>query len=397
MQRLLIIVFMLFALAASGCTTTPERPTEPASTPSGPGAEAYEADTTVADASATETTEAATEASTEASTDTLKAEATLDADADADNDDKARTKAAPRGILAVHNAARKEAVVRQRPIKTTTFGPFNYTLYETKKGRAAIRLFKGGLALMGPNPEEAVKKFNLALLNAPHMTEARYNLALTYLRLKDPRGARTEFLKVIKAGVKNIEVYEALGKTFLAEGKLSEAIKSFSYARSIKERASTLVNMAIIYQMMENPAKAEEYYLRAEDIGKDDPFVAYNYGLLLMDDNRLDEAEPRLRRALTLSEEYPKAFTAYGKLLLKKGLTEEAVAFYTEKLEKYPERAYLYRELGVIHELYMQDFTSALMYYKKYLSMVGAMVEDEEASEVSLWVEIVEELKKRGR
>ncbi len=263
-------------------------------------------------------------------------------------------------------------------------GSVKPSAYTTERKRA-LRQFRAGLELMYSNPEDAVKQFNLALMNAPGLIEARYNLALTYYLLDDMTGARTELLKAIKAGIKSTDVYNALGKTYFGEGNLKEAAKAFSYANSIEEQPSTLVNNALIYQVKGMRDKAMDYYKRASVLDPDNPYVDFNTGVLMLETGNYEEALERLSRTEKLWQTHPRAFSTYVKALCANGKVDEAIGLYLELVEQRPELVYLYKDIAILYELYKRNTEKALSYYKKYVSLGG-----EDSEEVRLWMELIE-------
>jgi tetratricopeptide (TPR) repeat protein len=93
--------------------------------------------------------------------------------------------------------------------------------------------------------------------------------------------------------------------------------------------------------------EAEAHYQRALEINPDLAEVHYNYGLLLADLGR-DEAEAHYRRALEINSDLAEAHLNYGVLLAELGRRDEAEAHYKRALEINSDLAEAHLNYGVL-------------------------------------------------
>jgi tetratricopeptide (TPR) repeat protein len=108
------------------------------------------------------------------------------------------------------------------------------------------------------------------------------------------------------------------------------------------------------------------------------PYI--NIALAYEETGEMGLAEDNLKKALAINPGHPAAMNEYALLYRRTGRFAEAKKLYESLLEKYPSFMPAHKNLGVLCELYLNDFTCALEQYKTYSS---AFPDDEE---VKLWI-----------
>ena len=91
------------------------------------------------------------------------------------------------------------------------------------------------------------------------------------------------------------------------------------------------------------------------------------------------QAEENLQRALAIIPGHPQACNEYALLLRAQGRFAEARAIYDQALASFPEYLPLYRNLGVLCDLYLNDPPCALHQFEQYLQI------DPVADDIRLW------------
>ena len=98
------------------------------------------------------------------------------------------------------------------------------------------------------------------------------------------------------------------------------------------------VNLIILYGRAGNFPKAEEHYQAALKLNPDKyPDAYYNYGVLLMKEGKLDDAQAAFSKALKVNPLYADAHNDLGYLLERQGKLEQAAAEYREAVEARPD------------------------------------------------------------
>ncbi|MGW8181291.1 MAG: tetratricopeptide repeat protein [bacterium] len=93
-----------------------------------------------------------------------------------------------------------------------------------------------------------------------------------------------------------------------------------------------------------------------------------------------EKAEEYLRTALELFPDHPVASNEYGLLHRRAGRFAEARTIYEKAIARFPDYYPLHRNLGILCDLYQNDFTCALEHYRIYSD---AKPEDKQ---VKLWI-----------
>jgi tetratricopeptide (TPR) repeat protein len=153
--------------------------------------------------------------------------------------------------------------------------------------------------------------------------------------------------------VENRSVDMEVRKNFTAAVKLLEA-KQYPQAidllkkviKGSQNNSAPYINIAIAYERIDEPKKAEEY----------------------------------LKKALEINPDHPAANNEYALLYRRSGRYSEARELYERVVEKYPEYMPVRKNYGILCELYLDNAECALEQYEIYSK---ANPEDED---VKLWI-----------
>jgi tetratricopeptide (TPR) repeat protein len=133
-------------------------------------------------------------------------------------------------------------------------------------------------------------------------------------------------------------------------GNDDEATQRFERFLSENPRwPGAYVNLAILYERQENSAKA--------------------IGLLT--------------QAVAIDPQFVPALNQLGVIKRRQGEFEAAEQAWLSATQINPQYAYGWYNLGVLHELYMQDLRGALDYYRRYQELVGQVDAD---PQVARWI-----------
>lgn len=126
--------------------------------------------------------------------------------------------------------------------------------------------------------------------------------------------------------------------------------------------------------------KAAELFDKVAKAEPDNAIPRINLALAYEKLGKMKEAEANLKDALKLDPENPVADNEYGLLLRKTGKFQDAREFYEKTLEKYPHFIMMHKNLGVLCDLYLQDYACALKHYMAY----SAVKTDDKT--VKMWI-----------
>lgn len=120
--------------------------------------------------------------------------------------------------------------------------------------------------------------------------------------------------------------------------------------------------------------------------GKTSTFSApyINIGIAYGRTGELEKAEESFKKALEINSRHPAARNELALVYRKTGRYEEARELYRETLSMYPEFLPARKNLGVLCDIYIQDFGCALEQYQEYLKRVP------DDKKVKIWVADVE-------
>lgn len=122
--------------------------------------------------------------------------------------------------------------------------------------------------------------------------------------------------------------------------------------------------------------KTEEYEKAAELLNKvvkaepKNAIPGINLALVYKKQGKLKEAEESLKLALAAEPENPVANNEYALLYRKTGRFAEARSLYEKTLEKYPHFTMLHKNLGILCDLYLNDYECAIKHYIIYSSVM---------------------------
>lgn len=122
-------------------------------------------------------------------------------------------------------------------------------------------------------------------------------------------------------------------------------------------------NLGAMYQLDGADDKAEQEYLAAIKINRNEPMVHNNLGLIYMNHKRIAEAEILFRQELAVNPNYDNALFNLGLLYYQQGLIGNAEALWKRTLEINPDYNDAYRNLAILY-YQARDFQTAGRYVR---------------------------------
>ncbi|TAL30534.1 MAG: sulfotransferase family protein [Alphaproteobacteria bacterium] len=132
----------------------------------------------------------------------------------------------------------------------------------------------------------------------------------------------------------------------LTSGKLPEAIALLEKALEHGPAPDICNELARAYGRSGDPAKAEEYFVKATQLAPADPFFLNSYGVFLLSEARLDDAAPVLERALAVKPGHHEIANNLGLLHHQRGDLKLAEEFFLQAIRSNPSWPGGYGNLG---------------------------------------------------
>lgn len=152
----------------------------------------------------------------------------------------------------------------------------------------------------------------------------------------------------------------------------------------LNEEQNALFNAAMAQMEQENYQAGIDQLeqLVAQNNASAVPYV--NMAIAYKKLEKMDKAEEALQTALKIEPGNPVANNEYALLLRKKGQFVEARQTYEKILTQYPEFALANKNLGVLCDIYIKDYSCALEAYQAYSAVTP------KDDEVKIWISDLE-------
>jgi Flp pilus assembly protein TadD len=209
----------------------------------------------------------------------------------------------------------------------------------------------------------AVKALSTLAEKNPKDAQVLYNLGSAHDALDQPGQADNAYRRVIAIAPNMVEAHLALGLLLARNGKPGEAHSELAAATTIPNgdaalRARAFRAMARLDQAG-NPVAASDELLSALKLSPETPDDTLLTGELALANNDAPGAESAFRRLLAADPDNSEATAALAHLLVQQNKLEQAEPLLTAALTKHPDDPSLNAELASIYERSADPATTA--------------------------------------
>lgn len=197
--------------------------------------------------------------------------------------------------------------------------------------------------------DEAMRHYEEALRAAPQFGYVLYKIGKLLSGQGKYAEAEARFEEALNLDPDNQDLYYLIGRELVAQGRQEEGRRYFERALSMNPDDARVHNdLALIIGAADAEA-AIAHFEKALQIAPNFTLALNNWGNLLAELNRLDEAEQKYREALQVREEDEYAWYNLARLAERKGNVEEAEQSYLSAMQNSPENSHIPNNLGLLY------------------------------------------------
>ena len=171
---------------------------------------------------------------------------------------------------------------------------------------------------------KALQKIESGILDSADLvsTISRGMLA----KLERFKEAEETYFQVLKLNNKYVQAQNNLTVIYIDTRQPIKAFESAEKTQNIDAGyVPGIVNMGVVYELLGNKKKAEEYYLKAIERDKTSSLAHFRLAMFMLSNDNIDKARDELQLALQYNPEFSQAYNEMGLLALEDGKYEEAL------------------------------------------------------------------------
>lgn len=204
-------------------------------------------------------------------------------------------------------------------------------------------------------PRESLETYTKAAARKPPLGDDLKIVGLNYVLLNDHTDAIKWLEKAVEIDSRNKEAWYYLGRAYYTESRFAHARRAFLTVLNIDPRdAKAENNLGLIFESEGKPEDAIDAYRTAiawqeESLHpSEQPYI--NLGSILVEQDRIDEAIPVLKKALDLAPNDAVCHLKLGTAYFRRGQLKEAQQALERATQLDPENAAAHYQLGRLYK-----------------------------------------------
>ena len=253
----------------------------------------------------------------------------------------------------------------------------------------AIEYYNKALPLYFEDPKKALKLLTDSVEEMPEFSEGYYlrgRLHISQGRLEE---GLNDFISSLDGVRKLSQVYDSLAALLIKMKDLKKAEGALKTSLSLKEDPYSLIGLGNIAHIKGEYEEAAKLYRRAETMDKSEEVKGYfnfNMGLNFYNQGEIKKAAVYISDSLLLGTIRKDVSVDIATALLLTGRVDEAMTELIRIKKSDNTNAEAYKVLGIIYELYKEDFAAAASSYDSYIKLGGT-----EAKDVFNWLAVAKQ------
>jgi tetratricopeptide (TPR) repeat protein len=203
------------------------------------------------------------------------------------------------------------------------------------KDNIEVVFLLGNLYLRSEQYDRAIEMYQV--LENKGFPQVHFNLGLTYFYKNDIEKAEQHLRLVLKYDPEFPQINESLGEVLLKKKAYGEA--TIFLERSVKLDSSSWINhylLGVAYADTYQWKEAYDQFVLAMEIDPNEPFGWQKCGEVLIQLQRLEEAEQHLKKAIELNPAFADAFAHLGTLSMRREDWDKAASYFDKALDVEP-------------------------------------------------------------
>ena len=204
------------------------------------------------------------------------------------------------------------------------------------------------------HPRESLDTYTRAAKLVPPSPADLRQVALDYVLLGDYEDADRWATRSLQEAPTDGETWYVMGRIRQTDNRFADAVSCFTKALQFQPHSVKAENnLGLAYEGLNRPEDAAAAYRQAiawqenQPHPSEQPFL--NLGILLTDQNKLDEALGMLKRAEMLAPKDPKIHASLGKLYVRQSAYAAAQTEFEQAVAGDPNNAGLHFQLGQVY------------------------------------------------